>query len=207
MNDTVLLSSAYLAPVEYYSKLCGYPKTRIERFDHYVKQTYRNRCVIASPGGQLSLTIPTADTGGGKTLMKDVRISDHGNWRHVHWNAFEAAYRHSPFFDYYADEFHEFYKTEYEYLIDFNRDLAKWVCRQIDIEPNVTYTECYVANPADADDFRERIHPKKESSYKPRRYWQVFSERYGFLPNLSIADLLFNMGPEAIIVLDKDKDI
>ena len=84
MKKEVILSSAYLAPVEYYTKLFAYDTIHIEQFDHYMKQTYRNRCTIASADGSLSLTIPTEKSDDLKCLMKDVRISDHGNWRHVH---------------------------------------------------------------------------------------------------------------------------
>ena len=109
MENTIYLSSAYLAPVEYYTKLFACEKAYVEQYDNYVKQTYRNRCVIAAADGPLALTIPTEKSGTPKCLMKDVRISDHGNWRHIHWNALVAAYRNSPFFEYYADDFHVFY--------------------------------------------------------------------------------------------------
>ena len=87
MENTIYLSSAYLAPVEYYTKLFACEKAYVEQYDNYVKQTYRNRCVIAAADGPLALTIPTEKSGTPKCLMKDVRISDHGNWRHIHWNA------------------------------------------------------------------------------------------------------------------------
>lgn len=206
MEKNILLSSAYLAPVEYYTKLYAYERVYVERFDHYMKQTYRNRCVIASASGPLALTIPTEKSDELKCLMKDMRISDHGNWRRVHWNAFVASYRHSPFFDYYADEFHVFFERKYEFLYDFNMDLCRWVCRQIDLQPCMSPTDDYVASPETADDFRERIHPKKPcQSYDPqfeaKPYYQVFDAQTGFLPNLSIVDLLFNMGPESLLVL------
>ena len=206
MEKNILLSSAYLAPVEYYTKLYAYDKVYVERFDHYMKQTYRNRCVIASASGPLALTIPTEKNDELKCLMKDMRISDHGNWRRVHWNAFVASYRHSPFFDYYADEFHVFFERKYGFLYDFNMDLCRWVCRQIDLQPCMSPTGYYVASPEAADDFRERIHPKKPcQSYDPqfeaKPYYQVFDAQTGFLPNLSIVDLLFNMGPESLLVL------
>ena len=124
MKKEVILGSAYLGPVEYYTKLFAYDTVRVERYDHYMKQTYRNRCVIASADGPLALTIPTEKGDDAKCLMKDIRISDHGNWRHVHWNAFVAAYRHSPFFDYYADEFHRFFEERYTWLYDFNAELC-----------------------------------------------------------------------------------
>ena len=205
MQKEVLLSSAYLAPVVYYTKLYACEKAYIERYDHYMKQTYRNRCVIASANGPLALTIPTEKADEAKCLMKDVRISDHGNWRHTHWNAFVAAYRQSPFFDYYADEFHRFYEQKYEFLYDFNGELCAWVCEQLDIQPVLCPTTDYVTEPQSVDDFRERIHPKRDITeavpdFFPHPYY-LFEEKQGFQPNLSIVDLLFNMGPEGLLVL------
>lgn len=204
MKKKVILGSAYLGPVEYYTKLFAYGEALVERYDHYAKQTYRNRCVIASADGPLALTLPTEKSE--KCLMKDVRISDHGNWRHVHWNAFVAAYRHSPFFDYYADEFRRFFTQRYEFLFDFNMELCRWVCGQIELSPRIRPTDAYVKAPEDADDFREAIHPKRsfaeaDPDFVPAPYYQVFSQKHGFLPNMSIADLLFNMGPESVLVL------
>ena len=206
MEKEIILSSAYLAPVEYYTKLYAYDKIYVERFDHYMKQTYRNRCVIASASGPLAFTIPTEQSEDLNCLMKDVRISDHGNWRHVHWNAFVAGYKHSPFFDYYADEFHAFFERKYEFLYDFNMELCRWVCEQIDLQPCMMPTDDYDAEPENIEDFRERIHPKKpyaeyDPQFVPQPYYQVFDAQNGFIPNLSIVDLLFNMGPESLIVL------
>lgn len=96
-HETIYLSSAYLAPVEYYAKLVAYDKIFIEQHDHYVKQTYRNRCTIAAPDGELALSIPTVKPDTLKCPLKDIRISDHGNWRHLHWNALSSAYNHTPF--------------------------------------------------------------------------------------------------------------
>lgn len=206
MEKTVLLSSAYLPPVSYFSKLYAYEKVCVERFDHYMKQSYRNRCVIASAAGPLSLTIPTEKSEDPKCLMKDVRISDHGNWRHVHWNAFVAAYKQSPFFDYYADEFHEFFEKRYSFLFDFNSELCNWLCEQLDMHPVVVWSDDFIVDTAGMDDFREQIHPKKrlqrdDASFKAVPYYQVFQEKQGFQPDLSVADLLFNMGPEGLLVL------
>lgn len=205
-NQTVYLSSAYLAPVEYYAKLYAYPQVMVEQWDSYVKQTYRNRCVIAAANGALALTIPTESTGGAKCLMRDIRISDHGNWRHLHWNALESAYRQSPFFEYYADDFRPFYENKFSFLFDFNEELRALVCSLIDLQPNVQSTSEYIHElPDEAVDFRERIHPKRnfaeDKEFVVHPYYQVFSGKHGFLPNLSIVDLLFNMGPESLLVL------
>jgi hypothetical protein len=151
-------------------------------------------------------------------LTRDIRIAEHGNWRNLHWNAIVSAYRSSPFFEYYEDDFRPFYATKQAFLFDFNEQLRQLVCRLIDMEPKVSYsdhyqppiganhthptTECHSPNAHEALDFREAIHPKKPpttTEFKP--YYQVFASRYGFQPNLSILDLLFNMGNEAILYL------
>lgn len=204
---TIYLSSAYLAPVEYYSKLKAYDKIYIEQHDHYVKQTYRNRCNIAGPEGVLSLSVPIIRPDTPKCAMKDIRISDHGNWRHLHWNAIESAYSNTPFFEYYKDDLRPFYENKYTFLADFNEELRCKICELMDISPVVEHTASYHTDflPDEAD-YREVIHPKKDytevdKDFLPKPYYQVFESRHGFLPNLSIIDLLFNMGPESVLVL------
>lgn len=207
MKESVYLTSSYLAPVEYYSKLYAYKHIYVEQYDNYIKQTYRNRCTIASADGPLALSIPTVKPEAQKCPMKDIRISDHGNWRHLHWTALESAYSGSPFFEYYKDDFHPFYEKKYEFLYDFNALLCEKVCELIDIQPHIERTSEYKTDFAsDEEDFREIIHPKKECTsldegFSPIPYYQVFQARHGFLPNLSIIDLLFNMGPESLLVL------
>ena len=204
----ILLSSAYLPPVQYFAHLQSAEQVWIEQYDHYQKQTYRNRCVIAAPDGPLSLTVPIEKPNTQKAFMRDIRISDHGNWRHLHWNAIESAYNHTPFFEYYKDDFRPFYEKKFDFLVDYNEQLCQLVCQLIDIDTSFQRTESYIAEPSNTIiDLRDAIHPKKElmndASFGIIPYYQVFQERLGFLPNLSIIDLLFNMGPEAILVLQK----
>lgn len=200
--QAVYLSTAYLGPVQQYCKMYRFSDVYIETQENYLKQTYRNRCTIAGANGPLSLSVPIVKPDTPKCLTRDIRISDHGNWRHLHWHAILSAYNMSPFFEYYEEDFAPLYEKKYDFLLDFNEALRQIICRLLDIQPRVQYTETY--RPAVANDFRESIRPRQplpDSSFFPRPYYQVFKEKYGFLPNLSIVDLLFNMGPEGIVVL------
>lgn len=137
--------------------------------------------------------------------MHSVLISDHGNWRHQHWQAIVSAYRSSPFFEYYADDFYRVFHDETALLVDFNAALRDLVLDCLDLHPTIiTNTEHYLT-PGERNDYRETIRPKIpytfDSTFRPVPYWQVFASRHGFLPNLSIIDLLFNMGPESRLVL------
>ena len=143
-----------------------------------------------------------ASPSGGR--LEGALISDHGNWRHLHWQALQTAYGDSPFFEYYEDDLRPFFtERRWERLTDFNADICRTMCRLLDIHPDIKPTTEYSKN-GDFIDFREAIrpkHPLPDADFQPRRYWQVFEQRHGFLPNLSILDLLFNMGPEAIFYL------
>ena len=130
---TPLLTSAYLAPIRYYARLYAAKQVVIETHEHYVKQTYRNRCLIAGPNGVQALTVPIEKPAFGKAAMRDIRISDHGNWRHLHWNALQSSYERSPFFDYYADDLRPFYENHIEFLLDFNEGLQHTVLDLLDL--------------------------------------------------------------------------
>lgn len=198
--NSALLSSTYFGPVQWYQKLARYDEVWLEEHDSYQKQTYRNRCVIATAQGTQTLTVPVERDGGGRA-----RISDHGNWRRLHWHALVSAYSESPFFDYYADDLRPFFERRWTWLYDFNRDICRTVCALLDIRPTLRLTESYQKAPG-MDDFREAISPKRpapDPDFDARPYYQVFASRHGFTANLSVLDLLFNMGPEGIFWLVK----
>ena len=201
-----LLSSTYFGPIQWYQKLHRMPCI-IEQHDHFVKQTYRNRCVIATANGTQTLTVPIERYDGTKCPMRDIRISDHGNWRHLHWNALVSAYGETPFFEFYADDLRPFFEKRHTFLFDLNLDIMHTMCQLLDVRPQVTLSEQYIVLPSEDDaviDFREAIrpkHPLPDADFNPTPYYQVRAQRHGFLPNLSILDLLFNEGPEGIFYL------
>ena len=202
----MLLSSAYLPPVWYFSKLmlCDGKEVCVEQYDHYQKQTYRNRCYICGPSGIMPLQVPV-EKDEGKTLMRDVRVSEHGHWRHLHWNALVSCYSGTPFFLYYADCFRHFYEQPARFLFDFNMQLTELLCTLAGIQPRLKPTDSFQPSSGADDDFRDAIHPKRpyeaDCTFRPVPYYQVFRETLGFVPNLSMVDLLFNMGPESIFIL------
>ena len=209
--STALLQTTYFGPIQWYQKLYRYDQTLIEQYDSYQKQTYRNRCVIATANGLQALTVPVehnVQRSMFNVQCKDLRISDHNQWRRVHWNALQSAYSESPFFDYYADDIRPFFEKKYEFLVDFNEAIRQTVCDLLDIQPKVEYTSSFLSpltsHLSPLDDFREIInakHPQADADFQPRRYWQVFEGKHGFQANLSILDLLFNMGNEAVFYL------
>ncbi len=183
----------YLAPVSWYAAVEAADAVVVEQYEHYVKQTFRNRCRIAMPDGPQDLVIPVV-AAPNHTPMRDIRISDHGNWRHHHWNALKTAYGKSPFFEYYADDFEPFYTNKYAFLADFIEEMQQKVCELVDIDTPVMRSETY-ASPTDFSALPVSTKP----------YYQVFQQRLGFLPNLSIIDLLFNLGPESLLYLKSFK--
>ena len=228
---TALLSTTYFGPVQWYQKLNRFDTIYIERCESFVKQTYRNRCVIATTNGLQTLSIPVEHTQekgeDSSRLITDIRISNHGNWRHLHWNALMSAYGDSPFFDYYVDDLKPFFEDRWENLFDFNMAITHKMCELLDIHPNIQFTEKYVATSVSSvssvsrvtsplspscpltpssniPDFRASIRPKNpipDETFTPQTYYQVYQKKWGFQPNLSILDLLFNMGNESILYL------
>lgn len=207
-GSSVLLSISYLGPVQYFSKFLLYDEIWLETHEHYSKQTYRNRCDIYSANGKLGLSIPVLKGRQHKILITDLKIDYNINWQKLHYNGIESAYRSSPFFEYYMDEIFVFYSKKFMFLFDFNMELLKTALRLLDLDPEIRFTEKFYT-PAEINmvDMRETIHPKRtflsDHNFLPVEYNQVFSVKHGFIPNLSIIDLIFNMGPESTGVLKR----
>lgn len=199
-NRQSFLSTTYFGPVQWYQRLYHSEQVWIERWESFQKQTLRNRCLIATANGVQALTVPVEHIAG-NGLIKDIRISDHGNWRHLHWNALRSAYGKSPFYDYYEDDLYPFFDDaqsyRWNYLLDFNEAIREKMCELIDIQPVVSYTTSFIHN--GKEDVVAMSAEEASTSFKP--YYQVWQEKHGFLQNLSIIDLLFNMGPESVLYL------
>lgn len=202
MSDRIsYLTSAYLAPVSYYKQIVRSRQVLIEQHDNYIKQTYRNRCRIASANGVMDLTIPVRK-GETKSKTKDIRISYTENWQQIHWRAIESAYRSSPFFEYYQDDLYPFFQTKKEFLIDWNCELQNVMFNLLDITTPITYTTQYADSfSEESADLRDFFHPKKEYDGILNPYYQVFESKFGFQRDVSIIDLLFNKGPESVFFL------
>lgn len=204
---SIILSTAYHAPIQYYTKFLLNTPVIIEQNDTYIKQSYRNRCVINAADGAMPLSIPVVFSAKERTKVKHVGISDHDNWQHTHWNAIVSAYNSTPFFEYYRDDFEKFYSSKFDNLLQFNDESLRLILSLLNIDvPKISYSDNYIDQLSDENvDYRELIHPKKDwrldSAFYPKKYYQIFEEKHGFIPNLSILDLLFNMGNESILVL------
>lgn len=205
---SALLSTTYFGPLQWYQKLYRYDSVSIDLQETFQKQTYRNRCLIATTQGVQALTVPVVHDAS--NTIGDIRISDHGNWRHLHWQALQTAYGDSPFFEYYEDDLRPFFtERHWERLKDYNMSICQKMCELLDIQPTIVQTSDFRLQPScppsiNPDDFRLGINPKhplEDVDFQPKPYYQVYQQKHGFLPNLSILDLLFNMGPESIFYL------
>lgn len=196
MSSKNVFSSHYLGPIEYYFHLINCKNVTIDTYENYVKQTYRNRCCILSPNGIQNLTIPLVKAKQ-RNLTKKMVIAYDDNWRKIHWKSLESAYRSSPYFEYYEDDFYPFYHGEKpEYLADFNSSLNKKIIELLDLEITITETSEYTEELE--NDYRKAFSPKQETKLNFTSYIQVFGDRNGFTPNMSILDILFNEGPNSV---------
>lgn len=176
--------------------------------EHYVKRSYRNKCSILSANGVMALTVPLSrsssdDADLTHAAMKDLRVSYDDNWRHVHWQSLVSAYNMSPFFEYYEDDIKPLFERKFDYLVDLNAEAMDIVNRLLMMDDvTINVSETYIPAQTVELDLRNQITPKTHlDDFCQKEYYQVFSEKYGFQPNLSILDLLFNLGPESRVVL------
>ena len=203
-----LLSTASLPPIQWFALLKRSGSATVEHWESYHKQTYRNRCVIATANGQEILTIPVEKPEDGSRLIKDMMISDHDDWRTKHWHSLESAYFNTPFFEFYQDDLRPFYERRWKFLVDFNEAIVNKCMELMGLDAELLHTGSFIdedqAKKSGVDDHRYDISPKiplTDDIYVAKPYYQVFAQKHGFLPGLSIIDLILNMGPESIFYL------
>jgi hypothetical protein len=198
MPGKILLSTAYLPPIEYFFHVLNADEVLIEKEENYLKQTYRNRCYILSTAGPLLLTVPVYLGSFHKTSISEIRIDYSKRWQQVHMGALTSSYSASPFFLYYFEIIEKIILSRHEILLDLNMELLQALLKILRSEVKVSYTSDFKPAGRGREDLRYSISPKRKSQYKARQYLQVFDTEKGFVPGLSIVDLLFNTGPDAV---------
>lgn len=205
-QQSKLIPLTYLGPIELFAHLRDGDNIIVEQNCNYERKSYRNRCNIIGANGPLSLSVPVINQKNVKIKTKDTQISYDSDWQKQHWRSITSAYNSSPFFEYYADAFYPFYNQKFDSLVQFNMELLHTIIRELELDLSITLSDEYetiVHN--EVMDLRYLINPKKKQEahnhFVNIEYWQVFAQKFGFTPNMSILDLIFNMGPESNIVL------
>jgi len=195
----ILLSTAYFPPITYFKYLIE-GTCIIEANENFQKQSYRNRCAILTANGKEQLVIPVKHQEKSTNSIREQRVSYAENWQIKHWRSITSAYNHSPFFEFYKDEISSIFFNKYDLLFDLNHNLLALLTKFLQIKmPSIS--EEWERFPHSIVDMRNEIHPKIKTEIKLNTYHQVFISKFGFSPNLSILDLLFNLGPDAHIYL------
>jgi len=174
-----------------------------EQYEYYRKMSFRNRCVIAGANGIINLTVPLEFGRNQKTIMKDVKISDSEAWQKQHWKSIESSYNRAPWFEFYKDELHSLYQKSFSFLADWDLACFEWSIQKLNLPIKISLTDKFDKeyNAAEYLDFRNKLLPKNYTGFKAIKYQQVFQEKIGFFPNLSILDILFCEGKNAAALL------
>ncbi|MFO7575102.1 MAG: WbqC family protein [Bacteroidales bacterium] len=198
----LLLSTAYLPPVGYIASIARYSEVKIELNETYLKQSYRNRCIIAGANGLQSLSVPVLRGSFHKTPVDEVLIDYSRRWGPDHIRSLISAYSNAPYFDFYSGEFFEIISSGEPLLVNLNMKLLKLTLETLGIKTDISFTGSFVKPEISDSDLRYSISPKSNNPYRReiefKPYPQLFSDRYGFKPDISIIDLIFNMGPESL---------
>jgi hypothetical protein len=200
-EKAILIPTSYLPPISYLSYCLPTQYVNIEVQETYPKQTIRNRSYIYGPNGLHILSIPVTKPFGNHTKTKEVRINNNLSWQKQHWRSIETAYNKSPFLLYYQDYFYPFYEQPVDFLVDFNEGIREKIFEILHIDKSISFTSSFVKDPGNTRDLRKSFSGKSAQPLIPE-YHQVFADRHGFLSNLSILDLICNLGPDALPYLN-----
>jgi hypothetical protein len=198
MAEKILVSTAYLPPIEYFSLFSLADEVFIEREENYQKQSYRNRCYILSAHGPQILSVPVYLGSLHKTPVKDIRIDYSKRWQQVHLRALTASYNSSPYFEFYFENIEKIILKNSSFLLDLNMELTESALEMLKLKIKISYTATFQPVGETENDFRYNITPKEESQYIINKYFHAFDNDNKLVQGLSILDLIFNMGPEAV---------
>ena len=192
-----LFTTAYFPSISYMARFLAEDEPLIEVYETYHKQTYRNRCRVMTANGVENISVPVIKVNGNHTMTRDVMISPIEPWQHIHSRCLESAYKASPYFDHYYDYLKPIFENRFDRLVDLNDAAMRAVLKMLKVNKEIKHTTDYIREAE--NDLREAFSPKKpvDASLFPT-YYQVFSEKFPFAPDLSVLDLIFNEGPEAI---------
>ncbi len=197
-----IFPTSYLPDIKYVALFLKSEAARIEVYESYQKQSCRNRCIVMTANGLQTLTVPVVKTDGNHTLTKDIAICHKESWQQIHRRCLEAAYRKTPYFEYYFPYLEKAFSTKFDRLVDFNEFCLKFILKVLKINKEIIYTSDFEPI-SDANDYRVSLSKWSSGSVPFPKYHQVFADRQPFVPNLSVLDLIFNEGPEARDYLDK----
>jgi hypothetical protein len=204
---TLLIESQYFSPAICYKKSIEYSHVEFDIYEHYQKMSFRNRCVVAGGNGPILLSVPLEDGRNQRRPAKEVRIANKNAWQDQHWKTIQSCYNRSPWFEFYKDDLEELYRKRFEFLVDWNLACWHWVTGKLSVFIKTTCTENYREKVEGTGclDWRNRLLPKSIHTDfpDPVRYRQVFEDRIGFIPHLSILDLLFCEGARSVEVLSQ----
>lgn len=198
----ILVHPTYFPNVAHFAAMLKAGEVIFEMHDNYQKQTYRNRTFIYGANGKLQLSVPVIYSQKERQKYRDIKIHNTEKWQMLHWKSLESAYKTSPFFEFYEDELQPLFTQKAAYLLDFNLKCFETILECLQLDINTSETESFQKKTTDQSDFRSLANSRKEPNFDFDNYTQVFGEKHGFISNLSILDLLFNEGTNAVSYLE-----
>jgi len=191
-NATLCIEMHYLPCINYVQLLAQHGNVVFEAYEHFIKQTYRNRCTIYGANGVQDLIIPVLKKSA-KIPVKDLQVAYTENWQHTHFMAIHSAYKSSPYYDFFEDDMRALFAKKEKYLLDYNILFMEWIAKTLKLNLQTRHSDSYVHQyDNNTIDARNTISPKNENVVEHPKYLQVFEEKHGYKPNLSVIDWIFN---------------
>ena len=203
----IILHPTYFPSIASFVCIAKAQHVTFEVCDNYQKQTYRNRMFIYGANGKLPLTIPVVYSQNHRQLYRDIVIANDEKWQDLHWKSIQTAYSGSPFFEFYQDDFWPLFTQKQKYLLDFNFKCLEVIYDSLQLHFEHHTTKTYIKKVDEGMDYRFLVDSRKEKKQPFRPYVQVFDDKHGFIPNLSILDLICNEGPNALMYLEAQQVI